>query len=191
MLLNKHGVGKPLQVNINKIDYDLVEEFIHSIKILMKVLGYGILEPLGEKCRKHVGQAPSSQISPTEEPTQEESEREVPLFEIKRDGFGATGRPVDRGFVVYAGSSMRPDEVDSCRSGCRELRRQLVDENIVVDGRFQQDYYFAYSSLAASVIFGANRNGFTEWRTSSDPRVKNLGEWLGLSEDKRQSEDQK
>ena len=46
-----------------------------------------------------------------------------------------------------------------------EIRNNLIDNGIIVDGVFTQDYVFDSPSAAAVIVGGRSANGRREWTT--------------------------
>lgn len=74
-------------------------------------------------------------------------------------------------FVVLRDSQAFATETESCSPSYKELRRQLLDNGVLVRDpnnpdilRFSQDYEFQTPSQAAAVVYGGNQNGLLEWR---------------------------
>lgn len=83
----------------------------------------------------------------------------------------AVGRAVPGGFLVFAGSTAAADSVASTPTSVVDLRAALVAARILVSGDdrtgqlvFAQDYVFASSSAAASLVMGLSANGKDAWR---------------------------
>jgi hypothetical protein len=101
---------------------------------------------------------------------------------LKGKDASGIGYESDAGFVVLAGSEMRPDAVDSISSYMVPLRQNLLAKKVVakVDGtlRFTQDYTFDSPSTAAGVLLGRSANGRIEWkehgRTLKEIQTANL-----------------
>lgn len=83
----------------------------------------------------------------------------------------ATGYEVDgKHFLVMKGSRICLHETPSLADNHKELRRQLMDDNVIKKGVFEQDYTFSTISAAACVVSGRSANGWTEW-ISEDGRT--------------------
>jgi hypothetical protein len=81
----------------------------------------------------------------------------------------AEGEATPEGFVVYAGSTARAQEVPSATSFVTGQREQLVAEGVLEgDGgpslRFTRDYLFSSPSAAAAAVLARNANGRIEWK---------------------------
>ena len=76
--------------------------------------------------------------------------------------------------VVQSGSMIRIDDrlpFQKGQAGSEALRQKLIDNKIIVDRVFVQDYEFSSTSAAASVISGQSASGMIAWK---DDRGRNL-----------------
>ncbi|KPQ45090.1 MAG: hypothetical protein MPEBLZ_00312 [Candidatus Methanoperedens nitroreducens] len=55
----------------------------------------------------------------------------------------------------------------------KKKRAQIINEKIVIDFEFNQDYLFSSPSTAAAVVMGRSANGLKEWKLKDG---SNLGE---------------
>lgn len=111
------------------------------------------------------------------EPIERPSSSTVRLY-LKGPDAAAEGFEAADGFVVYAGSKARADEVESIHAYGVEIRRALMDEGVVTPSGpslvFQEDYTFPSPSQAAMVVLGRTANGRVEWKTSDGVTLKSL-----------------
>lgn len=94
------------------------------------------------------------------------SQEDQILFSIsKKRGAEAIGYAHEGSFVVKARSRLSADTVDKFQDYPKafKLRNRLVEDKIVVDNIFQEDYKFDDISLAASIVLGRNASGPKEW----------------------------
>lgn len=95
------------------------------------------------------------------------SQEDFSLFYISgKRGAEAVGYPSEGGFVVKVNSKLSNDIVDNFEANypnAFRLRQRIMEDKIVVDGVFQDDYEFDSISLAASIILGRNARGQKEW----------------------------
>ena len=95
-------------------------------------------------------------------------------------GKDAEGRGQDRpeGFLVFAGSLARPDEVPSIHAWGTRMRKTLIESGVLIpaDGGFQlvKDYVFDSPSQAAMVLLGRSANGRIEWKTAEGLTLKEI-----------------
>lgn len=167
--------------NINDADKDIADDFIESIQILTKALGYSLFEPDGI--------ASGTPIT-TEIPCN------VPLFYIRRGGLEASGKPLENGqFLVLKNSQIAESELPSCRSNIKSNRDILKNTGYIgTDSVFVKDCIFTSPSAAASAICGGDASGNSNWRTTLDGDDVELGEWhlmqakqMGVSDDSEEN----
>ncbi len=107
----------------------------------------------------------------------EQPSRTVELHLVGK-GAAARGTETPDGFVVFAGSLARPDEVPSIHAYGTQLRAALLDSGrLVADGdhlRLTEDYVFSSPSTAAMVMLGRTSNGRVEWKTADGVTLKAL-----------------
>lgn len=99
-------------------------------------------------------------------------------LKLKGKGASGTGYESESGFVVLAGSEMRPDSVGSIHVYLETLRKSLLTKQVVakVNGslRFTQDYTFDSPSTAAGVLLGRSANGRIEWKDDIGRTLKHI-----------------
>ncbi|WP_299706371.1 GIY-YIG nuclease family protein [uncultured Pontibacter sp.] len=129
------------------MEADLLDSF-DTIKILLSTLGF----PVFDKINK-------------------ESITKKELLMLKGDNLYAEGDLIDDGFVVFKGSGLKPNTTASCHDYLVNLRKKLIEEQIVmnVNGkyRFMEDYIFNSPSTAGGVVLGRATNGWTSWKDKS------------------------
>ena len=99
---------------------------------------------------------------------------------VRSKGIEARGYDSAEGFVVRAGSQAVKEEVPSIRIFLSELRRTLLDKDVLQDAgatyRFAQDYTFNSPSTAAGVLLGRSTNGRTNWKDAGGRSLKEIQE---------------
>jgi hypothetical protein len=107
----------------------------------------------------------------------EQPSRTVELHLVGK-GTTARGTETPDGFVVFAGSLARADEVPSIHAYGTQLRAALVESGRLVPDcdhlRLTEDYVFSSPSTAAMVMLGRTSNGRLEWKTSDGVSLKSL-----------------
>jgi len=138
-VLNSNVPTKPA---ISEAEIAVMGEFSTNLKLLVGAFGFKIFEKLTE-----------SFIS-----TQDK------YFIDSARGAVATGIMTTEGFVVFKGSKIARTEVPSMPTSFKKKRAQIINEKIVIDFEFTQDYLFSSPSTAAAVIMGRSANGLLEWK---------------------------
>lgn len=135
------------------MEADLLDSF-DTVKILLSTLGF----PVFDKINK-------------------ESIRQKEILVLNGRDIHAEGDLIDDGFVIFKGSEAKVVTVPSCHYYIVNLRKRLIEGQILVEveGKliFQQDYVFNSPSTAGGVILGRATNGWTKWR---DKEGKTLDE---------------
>ena len=94
-----------------------------------------------------------------------ELNQNVSVFMLAGRGGNASGYPVGTNkFVVKKGSRIAPDVTDGMPKGYKELRNKLINDGIIVNCLFTEDYEFDSPSGAATVVLGRSANGPKEWK---------------------------
>ena len=60
----------------------------------------------------------------------------------------------------------------------QELRKELIEANIIRDGILQEKQLFSSPSYAVAFILGMNTNGRTDWRDKNGRTLKELEELI-------------
>ena len=136
------------------MEADLLDSF-DTIKILLSTLGYPVFDRISKEAIK-----------------------QKELLTIKGENLYAEGDLIDDGFVVFRGSGLKPNTTASCHDYLINMRKKLIEDQIVVnvDGKlkFVQDYVFNSPSTAGGVVLGRNTNGWTSWKNKSGVTLDEL-----------------
>ncbi len=130
-----------------------MEEFIDNVKIIINTLGYKVLEPIS-----HV------------------DESTIYLY-CKGSGGSAKGFVSSGGFTVLKGSKTSDHIVSSFEMRGKtyfNLRNNLIEDHIIVDGAFVKDYEFNAPSAASAVILGRTSNGNVDWKSEEGKMLKEI-----------------
>lgn len=97
------------------------------------------------------------------------------MINITREDIYAVGILKDKNEVeVLQGSEIRYSTLPT-RESYRLLRKQLIDEEIIVNENgkwvFDQNYSFSTVSAAANIILGGNYNGWYIWKDDAGKRI--------------------
>jgi hypothetical protein len=129
------------------MEADLLDSF-DTIKILLSTLGFPVFDKISR-----------------------ETVTEKEILTLKGDRLYAEGDLIDDGFVVFKGSDLKHTTTASCHEYLINLRKKLIEDDVVVnvDGqlKFLQDYVFNSPSTAGGVILGRSTNGWTSWKNKT------------------------
>ena len=124
-----------------------------TIKTLLSMLGFPILDPLTTPDRRRI-------------------------LHCKGRGAEATGEYTEDGLVVFKGSTASTDTVPSAGESVRRRRERLQEDGVLEmkDGVlvFREDHAFNSPSGAAGTVLGRSANGWREWTDSDDRTLDEL-----------------
>lgn len=99
------------------------------------------------------------------------------VFRCTQGGCNASGMLVENGFLVFAGSAMRPGVRSSATSLFIEQRKQFIAQQCnIVDGIpvTKADYVFTSPSIAAGMFVGGSANGWTIWKNDDGKTLSKI-----------------
>ena len=85
-------------------------------------------------------------------------------FYIDARGIKAQGGVTENGFVLLAGSEIRPKIANYLNKTLVDLRHQCESDGTIVDWKMTRDMEFSSPSTAAYFLFGANASGLQTWK---------------------------
>tara|TARA_R110002012_G_scaffold120556_2_gene269960 strand:- start:6440 stop:7315 length:876 start_codon:yes stop_codon:yes gene_type:complete len=144
--------NSPSLPTLHEADISDMEYFLEQIKLILPVMGFKFLI------------SSTADERPIE--TKEESKVHETYF-IKTRTFKARMTETDQGYIVAKGSKAKKSLSKSCTETYRNMRRKLVETQIMVESGdkliFAEDAVFNSPSAASNMVLGRNSNGFTEW----------------------------
>ena len=167
-------------------DRDAMEEYIESVKALLGVLGHRLLEPLVET-RQALSQAvlhsaiQRSDLLPAGGGGDHRAVREHKFYLSTRD-IEAIALLTDEGLVILKDSDAALDVMQSLPSSQRELRKRLMQQEVLVANgsklKFAKDCLFNSPSQAAGIIVGYSINGRDAWKLSDGITTYSMNEQM-------------
>lgn len=158
----------PSLPTLHEADISDMEYFLEQIKLILPVMGFNFLI--------------SSTISHKEADKFETKPEIHETYFIKTRTFKATMIETDQGYIVVKGSEAKKILSNSCTETYRNMRRKLLETQIMVENHeidkliFAEDAVFNSPSAASNMILGRNSNGFTEWVNRSGITFKEIQE---------------
>ena len=144
--------NSPSLPTLHEADISDMEYFLEQIKLILPVMGFKFLI------------SSTADERPIE--TKEESKVHETYF-IKTRTFKARMTETDQGYIVAKGSEAKKSLSKSCTETYRNMRRKLVETQIMVESGdkliFAEDAVFNSPSAASNMVLGRNSNGFSEW----------------------------
>ena len=111
------------------------------------------------------------ELNPIDEP-----ENQKHIYKIAGRGGDATGYLVDNNsFMVQKGSAIAPTVTDGIPATYLNLRKELINNQIIQDNLFISDQLFDSVSAAAAVVLGRSANGRTEWELLDGRTIADMG----------------
>lgn len=152
----------PTESSISEMDRAEMDEFIDNVRLLLRVMGHKMLDPA---------------VSVTQE------EHTDTLY-IKRSqgGPSASGKMVADGFIVLKGSTIADVVSSSLMDSIVQKRQRLIDDGVIENNVFSQDWTFTSPSLAAAIVVGYSINGRIAWKNTGGITLKELEETSALSD---------
>lgn len=151
-LENQNVPSKPFVTE--SMEADLLDSF-DTITILLSTLGFLVYDKVGKE-----------QITSKE------------LLFLNGRNVVAEGDLIDDGFVVFKGSQVKKDAVPSCHDYLVNLRKKLVENDILIEQNgnyeFAQDYVFNSPSTAGGVVLGRSTNGWIQWKNKDGKTLDEL-----------------
>lgn len=138
-----NGTAPPLP-RLSEADRADMEGFLADMLIILPLLGVVAFEALERKA------APADRLV------------------LSSKDAEASGAETSEGFLVFEGSYARAGQVPSIDRSTSSLRRNLIEEGVLVRAgnrlRVTKPYLFASPSAAAAVLLGRTANGRIEWK---------------------------
>lgn len=158
----------PSLPTLHEADISDMEYFLEQIKLILPVMGFNFLI--------------SSTISYKEADKSNVKTEIHETYFIKTKTFKATMIETDQGYIVVKGSEAKKILSNSCTETYRNMRRKLLETQIMIESNeidkliFAEDAVFNSPSAASNMILGRNSNGFTEWVNKSGITFKEIQE---------------
>ncbi len=158
--------NSPSLPTLHEADISDMEYFLEQIKLILPVMGFKFLI--------------SSTVSTENSFESKRKDQVHETYYIKTRTFKASMTETDQGYIVGKGSEAKKSLSNSCTDTYRNMRRKLVETQIMVEKGdklvFAEDAVFNSPSAASNMILGRNSNGFTEWVNKQGMTFKEVQE---------------
>lgn len=158
--------NNPSLPTLHEADVSDMEYFLEQIKLILPVMGFNFLI--------------SSTASKLANSQTDANNIIHSTFYIKTKSFKATMQETDQGYIVIKGSEAKNELSPSCTDTYRNLRRKLLETQILVSQNgqlvFAEGAVFDSPSAASNMVLGRNSNGFTEWVDKNGKTFKEIQE---------------
>ena len=136
--------NSPSLPTLHEADISDMEYFLEQIKLILPVMGFKFLI--------------SSTVKQTSENELENTNSTHETYFIKTKSFKASMRETDQGYIVIKGSEAKKKLSDSCTETYVNMRRKLVETEIMVENKdklmFAEDTVFNSPSCCFKYDFG-------------------------------------
>lgn len=162
------NVASTLYKRLPESDTADMEYFLEQIQVVLPAIGFTFLKEM---------KSPSTSMTNSSSPDSALSYNTDTDFYLTGKDITARAKIIDGEFYVLKGSKVRGVVKDQKLSYMKNLRPQLIENNIIdpVTFEFTQDYLFSSPSAAGAVILGRSSNGRKEWKNTATDMT--YGEW--------------
>lgn len=154
--------------NVTEEKESELEDFIEYSKMVLGVLGYKLFVPIVDKPSKK-----------TNDNISEDKELILYLSRKSRKSnriIEAMCKRTNEGFVVLKDSMIEEIDSKAIPKSIKELRKECINNNEIIDGKISKNYLFNSPSYAASFVLGMQTNGRIDWKTKGGINLNELEE---------------
>ena len=165
----KNG-NEPKRSILSMKDEAETEGYLDDLVLMFGAFGYKFLQKYSP-----IKQAKRANIESFDSCSSANIDEETVIFKCTypKINCDARGVIVPEGILVLKDSRIRPDITKSFeKHGYSVLRRKLIDEGVIVNDVFVEDYLFSSYSAAASVICGNSTNGKHAWVNDDNQTIE-------------------
>lgn len=136
----------PTCSSISEYDEAMLDEFIENTKLLVNILGY-------------------ETFMSVEDIEAEDNDKHVFYLKVPGSGADAQGMIAPGGFIILKDSVISESIKSSMPKTMEELRKELIEKQIIVDRKFIKDWFIANTSPsgAGALITGCASDGPKAW----------------------------
>ena len=150
----------PSTPTLHEADISDMEYFLEQIKLILPLMGFRFL------------------ISSTVANAEKNISQQEIIYQINTSSYKAKMIETDMGYIVLKGSEAKKELSNSCTETYRNMRRKLVETNVLsTQGDkliFNEDAVFNSASSASNMVLGRNSNGHTEWVTADGKSFREI-----------------
>ena len=150
--------------NVTEEKKSELDEIVENTLMIVGTLGYRVFVPMTKKSEKDLPDDQSSYLY-----LKRKSKKSNKVIEARCER-------TSEGFVVLEGSHVEVIDSSAIPASLQELRKELIEANIIRDGILQEKQLFSSPSYAAAFVLGMNTNGRTDWRDENGRTLKELEE---------------
>lgn len=161
----KNG-NEPNPGNVTEEKQSELDEVVENVLMIVGTLGYRVFIPM---------------TTNVEQQTRNDAEQYLYLKrKMKKSNqiIEAKCERTTEGFVVLEGSQVEMIDSSAIPTSLKELRKELIKENVIKDGILQEKQLFSSPSYAAAFVLGMNTNGRMDWKDKDGKTLKELEEMI-------------
>lgn len=159
----KNG-NEPNSGNVTEEKQSELDEVVENTLMIVGTLGYRVFVPMTKKTGRNLSDSTSTYLY-----LKRKIKKSNNLIE-------ATCERTTEGFVVLEGSHVEMADSPGLRTSLRELRKELIETDVIKDGILQEKQLFSSPSYAAAFLLGMHTNGRTDWKDKDGKTLKELEE---------------
>ena len=161
----KNG-NEPNPGNVTEEKQSELDEVVEKVLYIVGTLGYRVFIPM---------------TTNVDQQTRNDAEQYLYLKrKMKKSNqiIEAKCERTTEGFVVLEGSQVEMIDSPAIPTSLKELRKELIKENVIKDGILQEKQLFSSPSYAAAFVLGMNTNGRMDWKDKDGKTLKELEEMI-------------
>lgn len=161
----KNG-NEPNPGNVMEEKQSELDEVVENVLMIVGTLGYRVFIPM---------------TTNVDQQTRNDAEQYLYLKrKMKKSNqiIEAKCERTTEGFVVLEGSQVEMIDSPAIPTSLKELRKELIKENVIKDGILQEKQLFSSPSYAAAFVLGMNTNGRMDWKDKDGKTLKELEEMI-------------
>lgn len=158
--------NEPNSGNVTEEKQSELDEVVENTLTIVGTLGYRVFVPMVKKAVQDLSNDHSTYLY-----LKRKTKKSNRIIE-------AICERTSEGFVVLEGSHVEVIDSSAIPASLQELRKELIEANIIRDGILQEKQLFSSPSYAAAFVLGMNTNGRTDWRDKNGRTLKELEELI-------------
>ena len=161
----KNG-NEPNSGNVTEEKQSELDEVVENTLMIVGTLGYRVFVPMTKKAGQHISEGNSTHFY-----LKRKTKKSNRMIE-------ANCEQTSEGFVVLKGSQVEMIDSPTLPTSLKELRKELMEANVIKDGILQENQLFSSPSYAAAFLLGMPTNGRTDWKNQDGKTLKELEEMI-------------
>lgn len=161
----KNG-NEPNSRNVTEEKQSELDEVVENTLMIVGTLGYRVFVPMTKKAWQNISGGNSTHFY-----LKRKTKKSNRMIE-------AVCEQTSEGFVVLEGSQVEMIDSPTLPTSLKELRKELMEANVIKDGILQENQLFSSPSYAATFLLGMPTNGRTDWKNQDGKTLKELEEMI-------------